>query len=403
MDLSAPRAPARTALALAALLAAEGCAFAAPKPGAFYALPASSVPATPGELIRYETMPRAPVGAQAWRVLYSSTGVDGKPVAVSGVVLVPAGPAPTNGWDVVAWAHATTGVAPACAPSLRRDALDEIPGAAPLLSRGYVVTATDYPGLGTAGPHPYLVGESEARAVLDLVRAARKLPAQHVGPRFAVWGHSQGGQAALFTGQLASRYAPELALVGVGAVAPATDLTPLTREDVNTVAGRVFLSYVVWSWTRVYGADPDIFLRPSATAVVDSVAATCVITDREAYLAAVAAAPLRDDFIPVERDSLGVWLRLLTLNTPGAAPVAAPIFFAQGSADDLVPPRMTLAFAARLCRQGEHVRWMWMPGVKHVGAAESAAAAMVGFMEERFSGTPAGDQCGAIVAEAGAK
>jgi hypothetical protein len=31
-----------------------------------------------------------------------------------------------------------------------------------MLQRGYVVTATDYPGLGTAGPHPYLVGSAKA-------------------------------------------------------------------------------------------------------------------------------------------------------------------------------------------------------------------------------------------------
>ena len=41
---------------------------------------------------------------------------------------------------------------------------------------GYAIAATDYPGLGTPGPHPYLVGDSEARAVIDSVRAARSFP-----------------------------------------------------------------------------------------------------------------------------------------------------------------------------------------------------------------------------------
>ncbi len=91
-----------------------------------------------------------------------------------------------------------------------------------MVDRGYVVAATDYPGLGTPQTHPYLVGVSEARAVLDSVRAARALTgAQN---RFAVWGHSQGGQAALFTGLIAKSYAPDLDLVGVAAAAPATDL-----------------------------------------------------------------------------------------------------------------------------------------------------------------------------------
>ena len=37
-----------------------------------------------------------------------------------------------------------------------------------MLDRGYVVAATDYPGLGTPEVHPYLVGTSEGHAVLEL-------------------------------------------------------------------------------------------------------------------------------------------------------------------------------------------------------------------------------------------
>ena len=44
-----------------------------------------------------------------------------------------------------------------------------------LVDAGYVVAATDYEGLGTPGVHPYLVGESEGRSVLDAARAARAL------------------------------------------------------------------------------------------------------------------------------------------------------------------------------------------------------------------------------------
>ena len=40
-----------------------------------------------------------------------------------------------------------------------------------MLEHGYVVAATDYPGLGSMGTHPYLIGVTEAHAVLDFVRA----------------------------------------------------------------------------------------------------------------------------------------------------------------------------------------------------------------------------------------
>ena len=101
-----------------------------------------------------------------------------------------------------------------------------------MIERGYIVAATDYPGLGTTGPHPYLVGVSEARAVIDFVRAARSIENNDAGNRFTVGGYSQGGQAAVFTGMIAKTYAPELDLLGVAAAAPATNLITLKSQDV---------------------------------------------------------------------------------------------------------------------------------------------------------------------------
>ena len=121
-----------------------------------------------GKLIDVQASFGAPEGARAYRILYWSTGLDGKPVEVSGVVIAPRGPPPPGGRPVVAWAHPTTGVVSRCAPSLARVVFASIQGLRDMLDRGYVVAATDYPGLGTPEVHPYLVGTSEARSVLEL-------------------------------------------------------------------------------------------------------------------------------------------------------------------------------------------------------------------------------------------
>ena len=181
-------------------------------------------------------MAGGPFNADAYRVLYRSTGLHGEPIAVSGVVIVPKGVPPAGGRPIVAWAHPTTGIVDRCAPSLARAFFRSVQGLQDMMNRGYAVAATDYPGLGTPGVHPYLVGESEARAVIDSVRAARSVPGVGDGRSFAVWGHSQGGQAALFTGLLASTYAPDLNLVGVAAAAPATELRSLMMKDIDTSA-----------------------------------------------------------------------------------------------------------------------------------------------------------------------
>ncbi|MGC2392551.1 MAG: hypothetical protein WA465_02455, partial [Methylovirgula sp.] len=76
----------------------------------FYEAPASDVPGKPGTLVRSQAMPGAPLNAAAWRVLYRSRSFDGKPILVSGVVIVPQGAPPPGGRPIVAWAHPTSGI-----------------------------------------------------------------------------------------------------------------------------------------------------------------------------------------------------------------------------------------------------------------------------------------------------
>ena len=112
--------------------------------------------------------------------------------------------------------------------------------------------------------HPYLIGDSEGRAVLDSVRAARDLPDAGASNRFAVWGHSQGGHASLYTGELAASYAPDLRLVGVAAAAPATYLIELFDADKSSPAGKELTAMALYSWSALYH-DP-------ATTLVDAAA-----------------------------------------------------------------------------------------------------------------------------------
>src|ERR1700722_18754519 len=84
----------------------------------FYQASAQQLAGPPGTIIRSEPMLFAPAGAQGHRGLSRSTRLRGEPIAVSGVIVVPPGPAPSGGRPIVAWAHPTTGVVPHCAPSL---------------------------------------------------------------------------------------------------------------------------------------------------------------------------------------------------------------------------------------------------------------------------------------------
>ena len=188
---------------------------------------------------------------------------------------------------MIAWAHPTSGVVEACAPSLMADVAGMIWGLADMLAQGHVVVATDYPGLGVRGQiHPYLIGVSEGCAVLDSVRAARDLPRSGASNRFVVWGHSQGGHAALYTGELAASYAPDLKLVGVAAAAPATYLIELFDTDKSTPIGKEITALAVYSWSKLYNKPVSSLVEAAAMAPFQKLAHDCVESVLE--LAAIA-------------------------------------------------------------------------------------------------------------------
>ena len=120
-----------------------------------------------------------------------------------------------------------TGIADVCAPSTGA-------GAASWRSwaggrTGYLVADSDYEGLGTPGRHPYLVGVSEGRGVLDAALAAGRCPTPSPATAWRSSGTRRAGTARCGPGQIAAEWTPELDLVGTVAGAPATELPVILR------------------------------------------------------------------------------------------------------------------------------------------------------------------------------
>ncbi len=354
------------------------------------------LPGKPGTIIRvWPLVGGGPGNSEAFRILYRSTDINGRPIAVSGAIYFPAGPAPAGGRNVIAWAHPTTGVVPACAPSLMPDNAGMLFGLPQMLRRGYVVVATDYPGLGTPGIHPFLVGESEARAVIDSVRAARNLPRTGATNRYVVWGHSQGGHASLFTGQMSRRYAPDLKLVGVSAAAPATYLGELFEADRPTSTGRELTSMVLYAWSRFYKQSLNGVIEPAAMPVFRRIATDCIESLPEFLAIDRAEQPLQHEkFLIVDPTEVQPWSSYMARNTPGKVRQTAPVFIAQGTADTTVRPNITKQFAIALCRQGTPVHYVTMPGVSHTFAAKNSVGYMLDWAADRFRGAPPPSNCG---------
>src|SRR5262249_32731370 len=202
-------------------------------PDSFYD-PPPKMSRQPGALLRSEPLKdlALPAVVRGWRILYATSVDDNTPATAVAIVFAPTdssgSPRP-----VIAWQHATTGLLQKCMPSLLSFSSKGIPERDRIVKAGWVVVATDYSFAEKGGPHPYLIGEAEARAALDSVRAAGQISELTLDQRVVVWGYSQGGHAALWTGIIAPRYAPELEVRGVAAIAPAANLKKILDMNVE--------------------------------------------------------------------------------------------------------------------------------------------------------------------------
>ncbi len=360
-------------------------------PSAFYTPPEPLPPGEPGMLIRTELITdNLPEGAVAWRVLYLSTGVDGEPVAVSGLIAAPAEPA-TEPRPVIAWAHGTLGVQPACGTSHMPNPFEHIPEVPRLIREGYVLAATDYPGLGTPGVHPYLFGEVAAASVLDSVRAARQMDVG-AGERFAVWGHSQGGHSTLWTAQLAASYAPELALVGAAAVSPAADLVGILESSMDRRVGSLLVSMALTAWAGNFpGASLEEIVTPEAIEQIERVSSKCVTTPTAFLLLGELRPP--SDFLPDNLTEIDAFERFIEANTP-TGPIDVPLLIAHGTIDQVIPFEGSVKEAERRCAAGETVELERYPQDDHNPALDNSAVSTLGWIEDRFAGRPAATTCG---------
>jgi Secretory lipase len=362
-------------------------------PDAFY-VPPAEVPGHAGALLRREPLRDVtlPAGMQAWRILYTTTVDDQTAATAVATVLAPAdlppGPRP-----VVTWAHGTTGVLQKCMPSLLSAPTEGIPARDDIVAAGWVIVATDYSFTEQGGPHPYIIGEGEARAALDSVRAARQMPELVLDDRTAIWGHSQGGHAALWVGIVASRYAPELEVVGVAAIAPAADIRNILAT--NVPVDQRLGAYVAAAYSRFY---PDITfegaVRPEALEVAREVANLCgFMPPEDPQRIAELTSALRGPLLATASNA--ALAARLAQNTADDA-IAAPLLVAQGLADTVVPPRATDRHVDERCAVGQRLDYWTFAELDHGAIVQPGSALevpLIAWTKARFANEPQAAGC----------
>jgi triacylglycerol lipase len=393
--------------------------------GEFYTPPDPLPDGSPGDVIRSEPMrivyePSGQLGswvAQATRIMYRSIDSRGNPIAVTGTYFEPDRPWPGNGpRPLIGVAPGTQGQGDQCAPSRLfgqsihfSSGLDITLGyeeffVATMVARGFAVVVTDYQGLGTPGVHTYVNRLAQAHALLDAVRAAKRLPGTSLTPDgpAALWGYSQGGGASAAAVELAPEYAPELRLVGAYAGAPPADLgLMLPFVDGSALVG--VLGYMLNGAIEAYPeAAPAIHARltPNGEHLLERTKNQCGPESFLEFSFHRLSEYLIGDPLQIGRDP--AMSKLLGAQRIGRLKPAAPVFVDINRFDPLVPWAGAHQMALDWCAQGADVQF-WTNEqppflnkliVNHGLTLFVDGERALQWIADRFNGVPTTPNCG---------
>jgi pimeloyl-ACP methyl ester carboxylesterase len=327
------------------------------------------------------------------RVVYRSTsGIDGSPTEVSGVVAVPPGQPPKGGWPIISFGHGTTGVLNKCAPSR----FPTLPGNGFMMQamvfNGFAVTMTDYQGLGLPGYyHPFLDSKTFGYNMIDAVRAARRVGAD-LSDQWVAFGHSLGGMAAWAAADQNGTYGQGLDLMGTLAMAPAADMAGMADaawDGTLTADQRVAMVFALQalSWS-----EPDLDLsryRRGYTAENWDKLLDCLPPNLDDILA-VRSKMLNSDLkpeTPADRDRLRDLLQRIAVPQNK---LTTPLMVVYGTQDTLVNLPWFEQALSQACAQGDQIQIE-----KSIGQGHSDLDSTYGlpWLRDRLTGQAVHNSC----------
>jgi hypothetical protein len=304
---------------------------------------------------------------------------------------------------IVAWAHgSTTGVADVCAPSQLPRSERDREFLQAWLKQSYAIVATDYQGLGTPGPHPYLLYRPEAYSVLDSVRAALVAFPGRLRNKVVAVGQSQGSGAVLGAGLLAPSYARDLNYLGtvaMGIVARVADPGDVPQIPVPTVYQAATDAAAAYEMLFLTGTgrvvDPTIdletfvsekgkpLLRAALTScmkVMTRVAKEHGLTSANIFAGSIAQ-------VEAIEPKYGAF--------PSAL-IETPVLAATGLEDRDARTAAQYNFVSALCHAGTSVQWHYYPGHTHASTVSASLVDSLPFVNTLMAGRKPSSNCSTL-------
>jgi hypothetical protein len=361
----------------------------------FY-IPPSPLPAgNPGDILKAERMDfshalsHPPTGTEGWRVMYLSTSAVGKPIAVTGTVLLRPNQEPKQGFanrPIVAYGNEAQGLGDSCAVSrlLWYAHTGEIALWSDLIRAGYAVVSTDYEGLGTPDVHTFGVAVSAGHTMLDMIRAARNLEAAGLpkNGQVGLFGYSQGGAAAGVASEIASTYAPEIKIT-----AAAFGGAPINPLVVSKNASGAFFAALNFAGAVGYDTaypelDLDSFLNDKGVAMKKKIYDSCIemifpmAGKRSSGYLKQGMDPLKDPR----------WIKRFAENNLGNAAPQFPVYYYHALWDEASPYRDAVVLRRKYCDGKTPLRFVELLGYEHVSAGPQWVPQAAKWLASQFEG-----------------
>ena len=205
-----------------------------------------------------------------------------------------------------------------------------------------------------------------------------------------IWGRSQGGHGALFAGEIAPTWAPELEVLGVISAAPASDFPTVISSGMRLPGPRGFIWQLTIGFEASYAElSIDDIYTPEALDTIQQ------LLEEEACGSEFgeAAADVVDAGFATSPLDIPEWVTRLDENSPGNVATEPPILLIQGQADTTVPILLTNKLNTTLCDIGNQVDYRVFEGYSHNDSTQKNMPLMLERTAARFVGKPAATTC----------
>jgi pimeloyl-ACP methyl ester carboxylesterase len=379
-----------------------------------------------GQVIKKVPVKTQVPGAQAWRIAYISSDVQGRKTISTGLVMAPIGKAPVGGRPLLVWAHGTTGTAQNCGPSQIDNPAQSLnqyflingnswtdyglPSIEHFIKQGYVVVATDYQGLGGGGKHQYAVSATNARDAINSARAAATISELGAGSKAVMYGWSQGGGSTLAAAGL-NKYITQagtakdgIEFLGFVALAPLDLVAAIPPGKLNdesaqkllmgleeSFGGNVFnfahFAMAMWGSTNAFSNIQlsNIFTDEGAKVVDEIMSNKCMHTLADTLNYNFGAS--FKSLLKPQAENAQAWAEAFKAGGVSSEKPIAPVIIYWGAADTVLPPSMGQAYRQKMCQQGGNVARVQLPGKQtHFSTPAASATSYIAWIADRFAG-----------------